>query len=113
MSWTMRQRLTRLLTCSMRTRRRAMRRFAVFCARVRVRPRGFRVGMMISTWCKVKARKPRSWSNRLPAGQGEGVASAIRLSWVRPSSVSRRKRLVSPALISSTLLTVWHFFLPL
>jgi hypothetical protein len=41
MSWTMRQRLTLLLTCSMRTRRRAMRRFAAFCARVRARPRGF------------------------------------------------------------------------
>ena len=43
MSWTMRQRLTRLLTGSMRTRRRAMRRFAAFCARVSGRPRGFRV----------------------------------------------------------------------
>ena len=36
-SWTIRQRLTRLLTCAMRTRRRAMRRFAAFCARVRAR----------------------------------------------------------------------------
>src|SRR5882672_1072495 len=33
MSCTMRQRLTLLLTCSMRTRWRAMRRFAAFCAR--------------------------------------------------------------------------------
>jgi hypothetical protein len=83
--WTMRQRLTLLLTCSMRTRRRAMRRFAVFCARVRGRPRGFLVGMMMSTRSIVNARKPRSWSNRLPAGKGYGVASAIRLSWVLPA----------------------------
>src|SRR5262245_29498836 len=32
-SWTMRQHLTRLVTCSMRTRRRAMRRVVAFCAR--------------------------------------------------------------------------------
>jgi hypothetical protein len=37
-SWTIRQRLTLLLTCSMRTRRRAMRQFAAFCVRVRARP---------------------------------------------------------------------------
>ena len=69
-----------LLTCSIRMRRRAMRRFAAFWARVSARPRGFLVGMMISTWSSVKARKPRSWSNRLPVGKGYGVASAIRLS---------------------------------
>jgi hypothetical protein len=59
-----------LLTCSMRTRRRATRRFVAFCARVRGRPRGFLVGMMISSWSSVHARKLRSWSNRLPAGKG-------------------------------------------
>ena len=48
-------------------------------------PRGFLVGMMISTWSSVNARKPRSWSNRLPAGTGYGVASAMRLSWVLPA----------------------------
>ena len=32
----------------------------------------------------VNARKPRSCNSRLPAGKGYGVASAIRLSWVRP-----------------------------
>jgi hypothetical protein len=32
-----------------------------------------------------KARKPRSWSNRLPGGKGYGVASAIRLSCVLPA----------------------------
>ena len=56
-----------------------------FWARVRARPRGFLVGMMISTWASVKAKKPRSWSNRLPAGKGYGVASAMRLSWVLPA----------------------------
>jgi hypothetical protein len=30
------------------------------------RPRGFRVGMITSTWSSVNARKPRSWSNWLP-----------------------------------------------
>ena len=39
-------------------------------------------------------------------------ASAIRLSWVRPSEGSLRKRMVSTALISRTFLTVWHLFLP-
>lgn len=112
-SWTMRHRLTLLLTCSMRTRRRAMRRFVAFCARVKARPRGFRVGMMISTWSSVNARKPRSWSKRLPAGKGYGVASAIRLSCVLPGYVSLKKRIVSAALISRMFLIVWHFFLPL
>ena len=84
-SWAIRQRLTLLFTCSMRTRRRAMRRLAAFCARGSARSRGFLVGMMTSTWLSVKARKPRSWSNRLPAGKGYGVASAIRLSWVLPA----------------------------
>ena len=46
--------------------------------------RGFLVGMRISTWGSVKARKPRSCNSRLPAGKGYGVASAIRLSWMRP-----------------------------
>jgi hypothetical protein len=45
--------------------------------------------------------------------QGVGVASARRLSWVLPTLVSLRKRIVSAALIRSTFLTVWHFFLPL
>jgi hypothetical protein len=69
-SWTMRHRLTLLLTCSMPTRRRAMRRFAASCARVKARPLGFLVGMIISTCSSVNAKKPRSWSNRLPAGLG-------------------------------------------
>ena len=85
MSWTMRQRLTLLLTCSLRTHRRARRGFAAFCARVGFRPRGFRVGIIISTWSGVHARKPRSWSNWRPAGKGYGVASAMRLSWVLPT----------------------------
>jgi len=42
----------------------AIRRFAAFCVRVRARPRGFFVGMISSTRSSVKARKPRSWSNR-------------------------------------------------
>jgi hypothetical protein len=39
-----------------RIRRRAMRRFAAFWERVRARPRGFQVGMMIATWASVHAR---------------------------------------------------------
>jgi hypothetical protein len=41
-------------------------------------------GMITSTCGSVNARKPRSCSNRLPAGRRYGVASAIRLSWVLP-----------------------------
>src|SRR5712692_2486643 len=47
-------------------------------------PRGFLVGMGIATWGNVNARKPRSCNNRLPAGKGYGVASAMGLSWTRP-----------------------------
>jgi hypothetical protein len=65
--------------------RRAMRRLAACCARVRARPRGFLVGMMIVTWSRVNARKPRAWSHRLPAGNGYGVLSAIRLAWMLPA----------------------------
>jgi len=108
----MRQRLTRRLTGSMRTRRRAIRRFAVFCTRVSARPRGFRVGMLISACVSVNARKPKSWSKRLSGGKGDGVASARRLSCVLPAYVSLRKRMVSAAWISRTFLTVWDFFLP-
>ena len=43
-------------------------------------PRGFLVGMRISTWGSVNARKPRSCKSRLPAGKGYGVASAMGLS---------------------------------
>jgi hypothetical protein len=111
-SWTMRQRLARLLTCAMRTRRRAMRRLAAFWRRVRARPRGVRVGMMISTWSSTNAKKPRFSSHRLPAGKGYGVASALRLSWVLPAEVSLRKRIVSTALSSRTCFTGWHLFLP-
>jgi hypothetical protein len=69
-SGTMRQRLMLLLMCSMRTRRHTMRRFAAFCARVRARPRGFLAGMITWACGSVNARKPKSWSNRLPGGHG-------------------------------------------
>src|SRR3954451_21778219 len=77
---TTRQRLTLLLTCSIRSRREWSAWLAVCCARGRSAPGGFLVGMRISTWGSVKARKPRSCNNRLPAGKGYGVASASRLS---------------------------------
>ena len=69
-SFTIRQRLTLLLTCSMHTRRRANARLAAFCSGVRVPPRGFLVGSSISTPSNVKARKPKSWSNWLSGGKG-------------------------------------------
>jgi hypothetical protein len=109
----MRQRFTLLLTGSMRRRRWCRTWLVSFCSSVSFWPRGFLVGMRISTWGSVNARKPRSCNNRLPADKGEGVTSAIRLSWTRPPQVSLRKRMVSRALISRTLLTVWSFFLPL
>jgi hypothetical protein len=97
----------------MRTRRRAMRRLAAFCARVRVRPRGFFVGMLTWTSGSVHARHPRSWSNRLPAGQGEGTPSALRVAWTLPAWVSLSKRIVRAASTSRTFFTVWHLFFPL
>src|SRR2546425_7165863 len=71
-SLTMRQRLTLLLTCSIRSRRQCRAWLASCCSRVSSWPRGFLVGMRISTWGSVKARKPRSCNNRFPAGKGVG-----------------------------------------
>src|SRR5215510_7652485 len=68
----MRQRLTLLLTCSIRSRRWVRAWLAHCCSRVSSSPRGFLVGMRISTWGSVKARKPRSCNNRLRAGKGIG-----------------------------------------
>src|SRR4051812_2709425 len=50
--------------------------------------------MRISTWGRGKAMKPRSCNSRLPAGKGYGVASASRLSWMRPPTVSLRNRMM-------------------
>jgi hypothetical protein len=66
-----------------------------------------------STWGSVQARNPRSCNTRLPAGRGEGVASAMDLSCLRPPCVSLSKRMVSGALTSRTFFTVWSFVLPL
>src|SRR5712692_10041715 len=109
----MRQRFTLLLTCSIRSRRPCSAWLASCCSRVSSWPRGFLVGIRMSTWGSVNARKPRSCNNRLPTGKGDGVASAIRLSWTRPPYVSLRKRIVSRALTSRTFFTVWSFFFPL
>src|SRR5207244_7094552 len=45
---------------------------ARFCSRDSSWPVGFLVGMRISTWGSMNARKPRSCNNRLPAGKGVG-----------------------------------------
>ena len=87
--------------------------FARWCSRGSAWPRGFLVGMRITTSGRVKARNPRSGKSRLPAGKGAGVVSAMGFSWVRPPYVSLRKRRRSTALTSRTFLTVWSFFLPL
>ena len=71
----MRQRLTLVLTCSMHTRRRAIRRLAAFWVRVRARPRGFRVGMIVSTWFRVKARKPQILEQ--PTARRQGIGSRL------------------------------------
>src|SRR5690349_23930760 len=84
----------------MRRRRELSTRLACCCAKGRSAPGGFFVGMRISTSGSVKPRKPRSCNNRLPAGRGYGVASASRLSWRRPPTVSLRKRMRSRALTS-------------
>src|SRR5438309_10478458 len=73
----MRQRLTLLLTCSIRSRRWFNAWFAPCCFSVSSSPQGFLVGMRIATCGSVNARKPRSCNNRLPAGKGYGVAAAM------------------------------------
>src|SRR5215475_11750712 len=61
---------TLLLTCSIRSRRWWSAWLARSCSRVSSPPRGFFVGMRISTSGSVKDRKPRSCNNPLPAGRG-------------------------------------------
>jgi hypothetical protein len=75
--------------------------------------RGVLVGLRTATWGHVQARKPRPCPRRLPAGKGEGVASVMGFSWVRPPSVARRKRTRSRAWTHRTLFTVWSLVLPL
>jgi hypothetical protein len=104
-SWTMRQRLTLLLTCSMRTRRRAMRRFAAFCGRVRCRPRGF----LVERECQ-EAQILEQAATRGP-GIWCGARNPLIMGATRVGIT--QKRIVRAALISSTFFTVWHFFLPL
>src|SRR5438132_10104747 len=82
-SLTLRQRLTLLLTGSIRSRRWLSAWLAHCCASESSGPRGFLVGMRMSTWGSVNATKPRSCNNRLPEGKGEGVASAMCFSWLR------------------------------
>jgi hypothetical protein len=69
--------------------------------------------MRIATSGSVNARKPRACHNRLPAGQGYGVASAIGFSGMRPPEGSLRKRRRSRAWTNRIFLTVWSFCLPL
>ena len=54
---TTRQRLTLLLTCSIRSRREWSAWLALCCAGDSSAPGGFLVGMRISTWGRVKAMK--------------------------------------------------------
>lgn len=112
MAWTMRQRWTRPFTCARRTRRRARRRWAAFCAPGRARPRGFCVGRSPSTCGRVTARTPRAWRHRLPAGRGDGGPSALRFSWGLPTEGARRKRSVRAAWLSRTCSPVGHVFWP-
>src|SRR5262245_27473964 len=68
-SFTMRHRLTLLLTCSIRSRRWWSTWLARCCSRVSSAPRGFFVGMRIATSGSVNDRKPKSCNNPLPACQ--------------------------------------------
>ena len=83
------------------------------CSRARCWPRGCFVGLRITTAGSVHARKPRACHNRLWAGKGDGVPSAMRVSCTGPPEVSLSKRIRRRAVPSRTLLTVWSFFLPL
>jgi hypothetical protein len=61
-------------------------------------------GEILATWClrrhedldlgEGERQEARSCNNRLPAGKGYGVASAIRLSWTRPPKVRSSALLV-------------------
>src|SRR5262245_9101267 len=66
----MRQRLTLLLICSIRSRRWWGGWFALCCSRVSSLPRVVLVGMRITTSGSVNARNPRSCKSRLPGRQG-------------------------------------------
>ncbi len=45
---------------------------AMCCSHVSSWPHGFFVGIRISAWGSVNAKKPKSYNNRLPAGKGDG-----------------------------------------
>ena len=73
--WPTNRTLTRLLTGSLRTRRRARRRFTAFCARVSARPRGFRARRMMST----RARERQDTTNlEHLAARGPAVRHRLR-----------------------------------
>src|SRR5439155_32709 len=76
-SLTTRQRLTLLLTCSIRSRRWCRAWLASSCSSVSSWPRGFLVGMRISTWGSVNARKPRSCKRRLPGARDTAACRSI------------------------------------
>ena len=73
-SFTIRQRLTLLLICSIRSRRWWSAWLASSCSRDNSPPRGFVVGMRISTWGRVNARQPRSCN---PGSRGLTVPAAF------------------------------------
>jgi hypothetical protein len=78
----MRQRLTLLLTCSRRTRRRAMRRFL----RPRELPSSWLPGGHDDLHLIERERQAAQiLEPPAPCLQGIGVASAMRVSWVLPA----------------------------
>src|SRR5437762_1344454 len=70
-SFTIRQRLTLLLTCSIRSRRWWSAWWARCCSRVSSAPRGFFVGMRISTWGE-RERQEAQILQQPPPGRERG-----------------------------------------
>src|SRR5712671_3483472 len=88
----MRQRLTLLLTCSIRSRRWWSAWLARCCSRVSSAPRGFFVGMRISTSGSVNDRKPRPCNNPVRNSTKLSLLSGQRCWRDHPGLVQTRQK---------------------
>ena len=108
-SLTMRQRLTLLLTCSMRQPAIVQGLVGHLLLPASAPAPGF-LGRHEDLYLGQRERQEAQILQQLtPRRQGIGVASAMRFSWTRPPWVSLRKRMVSGALTSRIFFTVWSF----
>ena len=108
---TRRQLFPLLWTCASRRQGRAW--LARVGSRVRAWLRGCLGGMRLSPSESGQATPPPSCPHRLPAGQGDGGAAAMRVSCPRPPSVARRQRRVRRAWTSRPWVPVGSLVWPL